>query len=138
LEEDEEAIEPSPVDESVDKKSTINFWKLFKLSNGYTIVNRVEITKIAEIDSNTRKERKADPQFSYWRGGFDHPAYELRSTFGQRTPFPSYNPYMRQPIIVADPRFLLYYPFTTTTTSTVTTTSRSTPICSQASGFNAC
>jgi hypothetical protein len=100
--------------------------------------NRVEVTQIAEIDS-IRNERKADPQFALWRGGVG-PSYELRSTFGQQTPFPVYyNPYIRQPVAIADTRFLLnYYAFTTTSTSTTTVTSRSTPICSQGSGFNQC
>jgi hypothetical protein len=93
---------------------------------------------MAEIDS-VRNERKAEPQFAFWRGGVD-PSYDLRSTFGQQTPYRVfYNPQIRQPVIIADTRFLVnYYAFTTTTTSTATVTSRSTPICSQGSGFNQC
>jgi hypothetical protein len=103
-------------------------------------VNRVEATPVADIES-ARNERKAEPQFPLWRKG-DGPLYELRSTLGQEAPLPvyyNYNPYIRQPVIAADTRLLFNnYAFTTTTTSTATVTSRSTPICSQGSGFNQC
>ncbi|KAK4020554.1 hypothetical protein OUZ56_002518 [Daphnia magna] len=101
-------------------------------------VNKVEATPLAEADFASRIERKAAPQLAYWRGGIDYPSYQPLSTFGQRPFAAVYNPYVRRPVIAADPRFLLYYGFTTTTTSTTTATSRSTPICSQPSGFNQC
>ncbi|KZS15642.1 Uncharacterized protein APZ42_018857 [Daphnia magna] len=101
-------------------------------------VNKVEVTPLAEVDFTSRVERKAAPQLAYWRGGIDYPSYQPLSTFGQRPFAAVYNPYVRRPVIAADPRFLLYYGFTTTTTSTTTATSRSTPICSQPSGFNQC
>ncbi|XP_046650373.1 uncharacterized protein LOC124341346 [Daphnia pulicaria] len=115
--EEDDSIEPSPVD-------------------------KVEITPLVEMESAPKITRKAEPQYAFWRGGFEHPPspYEIRSTFGQSLNYPTnYNPYLRQPIIVADTRFLLnYYAFTTTTTSTATTTFRSTPICSATSGFQPC
>ena len=91
------------------------------------------------MESSQKIIRKAEPQFEYLRRGVEYP-YEIRSTFDQRLPLSmNYNPYIRQPIIFADPRFLLnYYAFTTTTTTTATTTSRSTPICSATSGFQPC
>lgn len=93
------------------------------------------------MDSSAKITRKAEPQYAFWRGGFEHrpSGYEVRSTFGQHLPFPTnYNPYFRQPIIIADPRFLLSYAFTTTTTTTATATFKSTPICSATSGFQPC
>ncbi|XP_057371199.1 uncharacterized protein LOC130692139 [Daphnia carinata] len=113
LQGDDDSIEPSPV-------------------------NKVEATPLAEVDFASRIERKAAPQFAYWRGGVDYPSYQPLSTFGQRPFVTVYNPYIRRPVIGSDPRFLLYYGYTTTSTSTTTTTSRSTPICSQPSGFNPC
>ena len=103
---------------------------------------RVEVTPVAEMESSPKISRKADPLFALWRGGFDHlpSSYEIRSTFDQHLSFPTnYNPYLRQPVFVADTRFLFnYYAFTTTTTSTTTATFRSTPICSATSGFQPC
>ncbi|KAI9564684.1 hypothetical protein GHT06_008425 [Daphnia sinensis] len=110
LEAEDESIDPSPV-------------------------NKVETTRLAEMGPSSRNERRADPQMAFWRG---YPDYVMpQSTFGYRY-FPAdyYNPFVRQPVIVANPRFFLRV--TSTSTSTTTTTSRSTPICSQASGFNAC
>lgn len=101
-----------------------------------TCFNRVEVTQITEMEPFARNERKAAPQLPFWRSYYDYPAYEPQSTFGQRY-FPSnYNPYLSQPVIIADPRFLLRVTRTSTTTATVT--SRSTPVCSAGSGFNQC
>jgi hypothetical protein len=85
-----------------------------------------------------RKERKPNPQEPFERES-DYPHYELRSTIGQRSPNND-NPYIRRPVIAADPRFLIYTIgfITTTTTYTYTVTSRSTPVCSSGSGFNQC
>jgi hypothetical protein len=106
------------------------------LDLAFFLFNRVEATSVSEMQSVIRKERKPDPQLANWRPDF--PSYELRSTIGQRPFSNNYNPYFRRPMIVGDPKYFLYYGYTTTTTSTVTTTSRSTPICSQASSFNTC
>ncbi len=98
---------------------------------------RVEVTQIAEMEPLARMERKADPQFPFFRGGYEQPLYEIQSTFGQQ-PFPvvHYNPYVRRPVINADPRFL--FRVTSTSTSTSTVTSRSTPICFSGSSFSQC
>ncbi|EFX88697.1 hypothetical protein DAPPUDRAFT_304744 [Daphnia pulex] len=113
LEDDDDIVDPSPV-------------------------IKVESTEIAEMDGN-RKERKPNPQVKFGHES-DYPYYELRSTIGQRLSPNSYNPYIRRPVIAADPRFLIYTIgfITTTTTSTSTVTSRSTPVCSAGSGFNQC
>ncbi|XP_046461431.1 uncharacterized protein LOC124207815 [Daphnia pulex] len=95
-------------------------------------VNKIEVTQLAEMEPSIRKDRKADPQLPYWR---DSPDYGVpESTFDHRFYLSAnYNPYLSQPVIIADPR-LFFRPIT----STFTTTVRSTPVCSQPSGFNQC
>lgn len=101
------------------------------------LIDRVEITPLAEMEAVVRKERKADPQYPnypFWRVNPDYPLYDIQSTFGQ----PAYpmNPYFNRPVIAADPRFFIVN--VVTKTSTTTSTFRSTPGCSSASNFNQC
>ncbi|KAI9564681.1 hypothetical protein GHT06_008422 [Daphnia sinensis] len=99
-------------------------------------VKEVEITQAADMESLVRTERKADPQFVFWRVDAEHPGYELQSTFGTG-PYPAnYNPYMHPPIVAGNSRLFILR--VTTVTSRTTTTSRSTPGCSSASSFNQC
>jgi len=96
---------------------------------------RVEVTPLAGMETAVvRKERKADPQYPFWRVDPGYPLYDIQSTFDQ--PVYPMNPYISQPVIAADPRFFIVNIITST--STTTTTSRSTPACSSSSNFNAC
>ncbi|EFX88695.1 hypothetical protein DAPPUDRAFT_311006 [Daphnia pulex] len=102
-----------------------------------SVVNKVEVTPLAEMETLVRNERKADQQYPFWRvdpGYPGYPLYDIQSTFGQ----PAYpvNPYMRPPVVAADPRFFIVNVVTQTSTST--STFRSTPACSSASNFNQC
>ncbi|XP_057371286.2 uncharacterized protein LOC130692229 [Daphnia carinata] len=101
-----------------------------------SLVNEVETTQAADMETLVRTERKADPQFLFWRVDSEYPGYELQSTFGPG-PYPAnYYPYMRPPVVAADSRLFILR--VTTVTSSTTTTSRSTPGCSSASNFNQC
>ncbi|KAK4020556.1 hypothetical protein OUZ56_002520 [Daphnia magna] len=99
-------------------------------------VNQVEITQAADMESLVRTERKADPQFVFWRVDSKYPGYELQSTFGPGPVPVNYYPYLRPPVVAADSRLFILQ--VTTVTSRMTTTSRSTPGCSSASNFNQC